>query len=56
MEVMITQANQQEAEEVMNFLETLNENEKKDFSIFLQGAKFMKNLAFRVDENKRGGQ
>lgn len=34
MEVMITQANQQEAEEVMNFLETLNENEKKIFLFF----------------------
>lgn len=43
-ETMLAQENQQEAEEVMGFMEILEQHEKKEFLAFLQGAKFMKNL------------
>lgn len=44
-ETMIAQENRQEAEEVMGFMEILEQHEKKEFLAFLQGAKFMKSLA-----------
>ena len=43
-ETMIAQENQTEAEEVMEFVESLTQNEKKEFFAFLQGAKFVKKL------------
>lgn len=40
MEVMIKQENRAEVNEVMNFLDGLNTNEKKEFMAFIAGAKF----------------
>lgn len=44
METMLNTENQSEAAEVMDFLGTLDQNEKKEFLTFLQAAKFVKNL------------
>lgn len=44
MDVMLTLENKQEAEEVMEFLDLLNNNEKKDFLTFMRGAYFTKIL------------
>ena len=44
-ETMIAQESSSEAEEVMGFMEILEQHEKKEFLAFLQGAKFMKNLS-----------
>lgn len=44
METMLEQGNRKEAEEVMEFLDSLTQNEKRDFFIFMQGAKFAKAL------------
>ena len=43
-ETMIAQESSKEAEEVMGFMEILEQSEKKEFLAFLQGARFMKNL------------
>ena len=43
-ETMIAQENQTEAEMVMDFVESLNQHERKEFRAFLQGAKFVKKL------------
>ena len=40
-ETMIAKENLPEAEEVMEFLSTLNQDGKKEFSAFIKGAKFM---------------
>lgn len=44
METMLNTENQSEAAEVMDFLGTLDQNEKKEFLTFLQAAKFVKSL------------
>ena len=44
-ETMIAQESSSEAEEVMGFMEILEQHEKKEFLAFLQGARFMKNLS-----------
>ena len=44
-ETMIAQESSKEAEEVMGFMEILEQSEKKEFLAFLQGARFMKNLS-----------
>ncbi|MCM1579659.1 MAG: hypothetical protein NC078_12770 [Ruminococcus sp.] len=44
-ETMIPQESSREAEEVMGFMEILEQHEKKEFLAFLQGARFMKNLS-----------
>lgn len=44
METMLNTENQNEAAEVMDFLGTLDQNEKKEFLTFLQAAKFVKSL------------
>lgn len=43
-ETLVSTKNQSEAEAVMDFLSTLDQNEKKDFLVFMQGIKFAKNL------------
>ena len=43
-ETMIAQESSSEAEEVMGFMEILEQHEKKEFLAFLQGARFMKNM------------
>lgn len=43
-ETLVSTKNQNEAEAVMDFLATLDQNEKKDFLVFMQGIKFAKNL------------
>jgi len=52
MEIMLNAENQNEAVAVMDFLETLDQGEKKEFLAFLQGAKFVKNLAAVADTMK----
>lgn len=44
-ETMIDQLNRKEATEVMEFVEILDDNEKKEFLAFLQGARFAKNMS-----------
>lgn len=44
-ETMIAQESSKEAEEVMGFMDILEQHEKKEFLAFLQGARFMKNLS-----------
>lgn len=44
-ETMISQENQNETVEVMEFLKTLDESERKEFLAFLRGAKFVKRTA-----------
>ena len=44
-ETMIAQESSSEAEEVMGFMEILEQHEKKEFLAFLQGARFMKKLS-----------
>lgn len=43
-ETMLNTENQSEAAEVMEFVKTLSQNERKEFLAFLQGAKFIKSL------------
>ena len=43
-ETMVSQSNRQETEELIDFLETLEPSEIKEFLVFAQGAKFMKNI------------
>ena len=45
METRITQESKPEAEAVMDFLGTLDQQEKKEFLAFINGAKFFRNLA-----------
>lgn len=45
---MLTLENKQEAEEVMEFLDLLNNKEKKDFLTFMRGAHFTKILGKAV--------
>lgn len=42
--VMLTRENIQETEEVLAFLKMLDNKEKKDFLIFIRGARFTKLL------------
>ena len=44
METMLEQGNRKEAEDVMEFVDNLTQNEKRDLLIFMQGAKFAKAL------------
>lgn len=44
MEILLEQGNQNEAEEVMEFLETLDQSEKKEFLAFMRGAKFARTM------------
>lgn len=44
METLLDKNNQQEAEAVMEFLEELDQNEKKEFLVFMQGIRFAKGL------------
>ena len=44
METMIATENQQEATEVMAFLEELEPQEKKDFLAFVQGIRFARGM------------
>lgn len=43
-EIMIAQENRKEAEEVMDFMGTMNQRERERFLDFLQGAKVMKSI------------
>ena len=43
-ETMISRSSQPEAEEVMEFLRSLDQNEQKDFMVFIQGIKFAKRI------------
>lgn len=43
-ETMVAQSSRREAEEFIDFLETLEPNEIREFLVFAQGAKFMKNI------------
>ena len=43
-ETMIRRSNRPEAEEVMEFLRSLDQNEKKDFMVFIQGVKFAEGI------------
>lgn len=44
METLLDKNNQQEAEAVMEFLGELDQNEKKEFLVFMQGIRFAKGL------------
>jgi len=44
-ETMIGRKQLNEAEEIMDFLESLDQNEKKDFMVFIQGVKFAKGIS-----------
>lgn len=43
-ETLVSSSNKNEAEEVMNFLETLDQGEKKDFLLFMQAFKLAQSL------------
>jgi len=45
METIIGRKQLNEAEEIMDFLENLDRNEKKDFMVFIQGVKFAKGIS-----------
>lgn len=47
-ETLIAQKNSREAEEVIDFMETLDKYEQREFLAFVQGAKFAKNLEVGV--------
>lgn len=44
METLLNKNNQQEAEAVMAFLGELDQDEKKEFLVFMQGIRFAKGL------------
>lgn len=44
MGILLDKQEQQEAEVVMEFLGGLNQNEKKEFLVFLQGIRFAKGI------------
>lgn len=44
METLLDKNNQQEAEAVMAFLGELDQDEKKEFLVFMQGIRFAKGL------------
>lgn len=44
-ETMLATENKQEAAEVMDFLEELNSDERKELIIFIQGIRFAKGMA-----------
>jgi len=44
METLLDKNNQQEAEAVMEFLGELDQNEKKEFLVFMQGIRFAKGI------------
>ena len=44
METLLDKENQQEAEVVMEFLGELDQNEKKEFLVFMQGIRFAKGI------------
>lgn len=44
METMLSAENQQEAVEVIEFLNDLTSNEKEDFFVFMQGVRFAKGV------------
>ena len=52
METLLNKNDQQEAEEVMAFLGELNQNEKKEFLVFMQGIRFAKGLNAASKEPK----
>lgn len=52
METLLNKNDQQEAEEVMTFLGELNQNEKKEFLVFMQGIRFAKGLNAGTKEAK----
>lgn len=48
-ETMLATENQQEATEVMAFLGELAPEEKKDFLVFMQGIRFAKGMARKIE-------
>lgn len=45
MDIIIPREYCMEAEEVFNFMETLSEDERKEFLAFVRGAKFMNKIS-----------
>lgn len=52
MDIIIPCNNRLETENLINFVRMLNQYQKKDFSIFLEGAMFMKNLYTRTEQGE----
>lgn len=49
LDTIIPYDNQLETENLINFMRMLNQHQKKDLSIFLEGAMFMKNLVSEAE-------
>lgn len=50
METLLNKNNQQEVEAVMEFLGDLDQSEKKEFLVFMQGIRFAKGLNQKRNE------
>lgn len=53
METIFQNKKKREVDEVLEFLESLSEEEKKNFKIFMDGVKFIKKNEYLEQHNKK---